>query len=198
MGFGLEKDGEILYDWEERAKTSVMEKNNTEEWRKRAFGLEKKKGRKNMKLVIQRVDEAKVTVDEAIIGRISKGLLILVGVSDTDTTDIADKMLDKALKMRIFDDESGKTNLSLSDVGGELLLVSQFTLYANCKKGHRPSFMEAGKPEHAKALYEYMLTKANDYCDVVQHGSFGAHMHVSLVGNGPFTIVLDSKELLGC
>ena len=90
-----------------------------------------------MKLVIQRVDEAKVTVDEAIIGRISKGLLILVGVSDTDTTDIADKMLDKALKMRIFDDESGKTNLSLSDVGGELLLVSQFTLYANCKK--RPS-----------------------------------------------------------
>lgn len=150
-----------------------------------------------MKLVIQRVDEAKVTVDEAIIGRISKGLLILVGVSDTDTTDIADKMLDKALKMRIFDDESGKTNLSLSDVGGELLLVSQFTLYANCKKGHRPSFMEAGKPEHAKALYEYMLTKANDYCDVVQHGSFGAHMHVSLVGNGPFTIVLDSKELLG-
>ena len=96
-----------------------------------------------MKLVIQRVDEAKVTVDEAIIGRISKGLLILVGVSDTDTTDIADKMLDKALKMRIFDDESGKTNLSLSDVGGELLLVSQFTLYANCKKGHRPSFMEA-------------------------------------------------------
>ena len=91
-----------------------------------------------MKLVIQRVDEAKVTVDEAIIGRISKGLLILVGVSDTDTTDIADKMLDKALKMRIFDDESGKTNLSLSDVGGELLLVSQFTLYANCKKGHRP------------------------------------------------------------
>lgn len=88
-----------------------------------------------MKLVIQRVDEAKVTVDEAIIGRISKGLLILVGVSDTDTTDIADKMLDKALKMRIFDDESGKTNLSLSDVGGELLLVSQFTLYANCKKG---------------------------------------------------------------
>ena len=117
-----------------------------------------------MKLVIQRVDEAKVTVDEAIIGRISKGLLILVGVSDTDTTDIADKMLDKALKMRIFDDESGKTNLSLSDVGGELLLVSQFTLYANCKKGHRPSFMDAGKPEHAKALYEYMLTKANDYC----------------------------------
>ena len=98
----------------------------------------------------------------------------------------------------LFDDESGKTNLSLSDVGGELLLVSQFTLYANCKKGHRPSFMEAGKPEHAKALYEYMLTKANDYCDVVQHGSFGAHMHVSLVGNGPFTIVLDSKELLGC
>lgn len=151
-----------------------------------------------MKLVIQRVDEAKVTVDEAIIGRISKGLLILVGISDTDTTNIADKLLDKALKMRIFDDESGKTNLSLSDVGGELLLVSQFTLYANCKKGHRPSFMEAGKPEHAKALYEYMLTKANDYCDVVQHGSFGAHMHVSLVGNGPFTIVLDSKELLGC
>ena len=149
-----------------------------------------------MKLVIQRVDEAKVTVDEAIIGRISKGLLILVGVSDTDTTDIADKMLDKALKMRIFDDESGKTNLSLSDVGGELLLVSQFTLYANCKKGNRPSFTDAGRPEMAEPMYEYILEACRKEIPVVEQGEFGADMKVALVNDGPFTVVLDSRDLM--
>ena len=151
-----------------------------------------------MRIVVQRVSHASVTIEGQCKSSIGKGMLILVGIEESDGQEDIDWLCKKIVNLRIFDDESGKTNLSLSDVGGELLLVSQFTLYANCKKGHRPSFMDAGKPEHAKALYEYMLTKANDYCDVVQHGSFGAHMHVSLVGNGPFTIVLDSKELLGC
>lgn len=107
-----------------------------------------------MKLVIQRVTHASVTVDNNVIGKIGKGYMVLIGVSDTDTKEIADKMLDKMIKLRIFEDENGKTNLSLADVGGELLLISQFTLYANCKKGNRPSFIEAGSPDHANALYE--------------------------------------------
>ena len=106
-----------------------------------------------MKLVIQRVTHASVTVDNNVIGKIGKGYMVLIGVSDTDTKEIADKMLDKMIKLRIFEDENGKTNLSLADVGGELLLISQFTLYANCKKGNRPSFIEAGSLDHANALY---------------------------------------------
>ena len=112
-----------------------------------------------MKLVIQRVTHASVTVDNNVIGKIGKGYMVLIGVSDTDTKEIADKMLDKMIKLRIFEDENGKTNLSLADVGGELLLISQFTLYANCKKGNRPSFIEAGSPDHANALYEYIKAR---------------------------------------
>ncbi len=148
-----------------------------------------------MKFVIQRVTEASVTVDGNITGSIQKGFLIFVGVCNDDTREIADKMLKKALNLRIFPDTEGKTNCSLQDVKGELLLVSQFTLYANCKKGNRPSFFDAGSPDHANELYEYLLEQSKGYCPVVQAGIFGADMKVSLVNDGPFTIVLDSEEL---
>lgn len=148
-----------------------------------------------MKFVIQRVDQASVTVDGNTVGSIEKGFLILVGISDTDSKEVADKMLKKALNLRIFDDENGKTNLSLSQVNGELLIISQFTLYANCRKGNRPSFTNAGKPDDAKALYEYILQKSTEYCDKVESGLFGAHMQVNLSNHGPFTILLDSDEL---
>ena len=144
-----------------------------------------------MKLVIQRVTHASVTVDNNVIGKIGKGYMVLIGVSDTDTKEIADKMLDKMIKLRIFEDENGKTNLSLADVGGELLLISQFTLYANCKKGHRPSFIEAGSPDHANALYEYIIEKCKERVDVVEQGEFGAEMKVELLNDGPFTVILD-------
>ena len=150
-----------------------------------------------MKLVIQRVTHASVTVDNNVIGKIGKGYLVLIGVSDTDTKEIADKMLDKMIKLRIFEDENGKTNLSLADVGGELLLISQFTLYANCKKGNRPSFIEAGSPDHANALYEYIIEKCKERVDVVEQGEFGAEMKVELLNDGPFTVILDSQQICG-
>ena len=150
-----------------------------------------------MKLVIQRVTHASVTVDNNVIGKIGKGYMVLIGVSDTDTKDIADKMLDKMIKLRIFEDENGKTNLSLADVGGELLLISQFTLYANCKKGNRPSFIEAGSPDHANALYEYIIEKCKERVDVVEQGEFGAEMKVELLNDGPFTVILDSEQICG-
>lgn len=150
-----------------------------------------------MKLVIQRVTHASVTVDNNIIGKIGKGYMVLIGVSDTDTEEIADKMLDKMIKLRIFEDENGKTNLSLADVGGELLLISQFTLYANCKKGNRPSFIEAGSPDHANALYEYIIEKCKERVDVVEQGEFGAEMKVELLNDGPFTVILDSEQICG-
>lgn len=150
-----------------------------------------------MKLVIQRVTHASVTVDNNVIGKIGKGYMVLIGVSDTDTKEIADKMLDKMIKLRIFEDENGKTNLSLADVGGELLLISQFTLYANCKKGNRPSFIEAGSPEHANALYEYIIEKCKERVDVVEQGEFGAEMKVELLNDGPFTVILDSEQICG-
>lgn len=150
-----------------------------------------------MKLVIQRVTHASVTVDNNVIGKIGKGYMVLIGVSDTDTKEIADKMLDKMIKLRIFEDENGKTNLSLADVGGELLLISQFTLYANCKKGNRPSFIEAGSPDHANALYEYIIEKCKERVDVVEQGEFGAEMKVELLNNGPFTVILDSEQICG-
>lgn len=149
-----------------------------------------------MKFVIQRVDQASVSVENHEIASIGKGYLILAGVSDSDNEKIADQMLQKTLGLRLFPDENGKTNLNLSQVGGELLIVSQFTLYANCRKGNRPSFTEAGKPEHAKKLYEYILSKAKEQCPRVEAGEFGAHMSVSLTNNGPFTIVLDSEQIL--
>lgn len=150
-----------------------------------------------MKLVIQRVTHASVTVDNNVIGKIGKGYMVLIGVSDTDTKEIADKMLDKMIKLRIFEDENGKTNLSLADVGGELLLISQFTLYANCKKGNRPSFIEAGSPDHANALYEYIIEKCKERVDVVEQGEFGAEMKVELMNDGPFTVILDSQQICG-
>lgn len=148
-----------------------------------------------MKFVIQRVTEASVTTEGETIGKIEKGFLILIGISDSDTTEIADKLIRKMTGLRIFEDENGKTNLSLSDVNGSLLLISQFTLYANCKKGNRPSFIEAGQPDMANSLYEYIIAKSKEAVPVVQTGSFGAEMKVSLVNDGPFTIILDSAQL---
>jgi len=148
-----------------------------------------------MKFVIQRVSEASVSVDNALIGEIQKGYMVLIGIAESDSREIADKMIRKMIGLRIFEDEQGKTNLSLSDVGGSLLLISQFTLYANCKKGNRPSFIEAGSPDKANALYEYIIKKCKESVPNVQQGSFGADMKVSLVNDGPFTIVLDSEQL---
>ena len=148
-----------------------------------------------MRLVIQRVLHAEVQVDGNTIGKIGKGLLVFVGAGQDDTKEIADKYLRKLLGLRIFEDENGKTNLSLKDVDGELLIVSQFTLYANCKKGNRPSFIEAGEPHMAEALYEYMIDEAKKSVPVVEHGEFGADMKVSLLNEGPFTIILDEKIL---
>ena len=148
-----------------------------------------------MRLVIQRVLHAEVQVDGNTIGKIGKGLLVFVGAGQDDTKEIADKYLRKLIGLRIFEDENGKTNLSLKDVDGELLIVSQFTLYANCKKGNRPSFIEAGEPHMAEALYEYMIDEAKKSVPVVEHGEFGADMKVSLLNDGPFTIILDEKIL---
>lgn len=149
-----------------------------------------------MRFVIQRVKEASVTVDNEIIGKIGHGLLVFVGVSDTDDTKIADKMIDKLVKLRIFDDAEGKTNLSISDVGGEFLIISQFTLYADCRKGNRPSFTSAGKPDLANELYEYIISQIRDRGFKAEHGEFGADMKVSLLNDGPFTILLDSDEIV--
>ena len=148
-----------------------------------------------MKFVIQRVKQASVKVEGSVIGEIEKGFLVLIGVSDKDTEAVADKMIKKMIGLRIFEDAEGKTNLSLADVGGSLLLVSQFTLYANCKKGNRPSFIEAGAPDKANQLYEYIIEESKKSVSVVQTGRFGAEMEVSLINDGPFTILLDSEML---
>ena len=148
-----------------------------------------------MKFVIQRVKEASVAVDNNVVGQIDKGFLVLIGINITDTKEIADKMVKKLVNMRIFEDENGKTNLALSDVGGSLLLISQFTLYADCKKGNRPSFVNAGAPDMANELYEYIIVSCKQMVPNVQKGIFGADMKVSLINDGPFTIVLDSTEL---
>ena len=148
-----------------------------------------------MRFVIQRVTEASVTIDGEISGKIGKGSLVLIGVADTDTKEIADKMIRKMIGLRIFEDEQGKTNLSLADVDGGLLLVSQFTLYANCKRGNRPSFIEAGKPDMANEMYEYIIEKCRESVEEVQTGEFGADMKVQLLNDGPFTILLDSDQL---
>ena len=148
-----------------------------------------------MKFVIQRVKHAKVEVEGEVVGQIRKGFLVLIGISQSDNREIADKMIKKLINMRIFEDENGKTNLALSDVHGELLLISQFTLYADCRKGNRPSFVQAGKPDMANDLYEYIIDQCSQNISVVQKGVFGAHMDVSLLNDGPFTIVLDSEDL---
>lgn len=148
-----------------------------------------------MRFVIQRVIHADVKVDGETLGEIGKGFMVLIGVSDSDTKEIADKMVKKMLGLRIFEDEQGKTNLSLDTVGGSLLLISQFTLYANCKKGNRPSFIEAGEPTMAEEMYEYIIAKCKESVENVERGRFGADMKVSLTNDGPFTIILDSEKL---
>lgn len=148
-----------------------------------------------MRFVIQRVSHAKCEVDGEITGEIGKGFCVFIGVSQTDTQETADRMIKKLLNMRIFEDEDGKTNRALADVGGALLLISQFTLYANCRKGNRPSFTDAGTPELANRLYEYIIDRCGQSSFEVQTGIFGADMKISLCNEGPFTIVLDSEEL---
>jgi D-tyrosyl-tRNA(Tyr) deacylase len=150
---------------------------------------------RHMRFVIQRAKDASVSVDGNVLGSIDKGLVVLAGVSRDDDESVADKMVDKMIKLRIFEDSEGKTNLSLSDVGGSLLVISQFTLYANCKKGNRPSFTEAGAPDRANELYEYILAKCEERCGKVERGEFGADMKVTLTNDGPFTVILDSETL---
>lgn len=148
-----------------------------------------------MKFVIQRVTNAKCEVEGNITGQIDLGFCVLIGVAENDTEAIADKMLRKLLGMRIFADADGKTNLALKDVNGSLLLISQFTLYANCRKGNRPSFTNAGNPELANHLYEYIIEECRKQILNVQTGIFGAYMKISLTNDGPFTIILDSDDL---
>lgn len=148
-----------------------------------------------MRFVIQRVAHAQCAVDGQITGSIEKGFLVLIGISQSDTELIADKMVKKLIGMRIFEDAEGKTNLALADVNGALLLISQFTLYANCKKGNRPSFTEAGSPELANSLYEYIIERCREQVPCVQTGIFGADMKISLMNDGPFTVILDSEKL---
>ena len=148
-----------------------------------------------MKVVLQRVQKASVAVEGQVIGRIAQGFLLLVGISHADEEKTADKMMDKICRLRIFEDDQGKTNCSLADVGGQVLVISQFTLYADCRKGNRPGFTGAGAPDKAKALYEYMVQGFMARLPVVEQGSFGAKMEVDLVNDGPFTLVLDSEEL---
>ena len=149
-----------------------------------------------MKFVIQRVSHAEVSVDNECIGKIGKGLMVLIGISDSDTEEIADRMVKKLTGLRIFEDENGKTNLDLKSVNGELLLISQFTLYADCRKGNRPSFIKAGKPDMADEMYQYIISACREEVPVVEHGKFGADMKVLLLNDGPFTIVLDSEEIM--
>lgn len=148
-----------------------------------------------MKFLVQRVTQAVVEVNSEVVGQIQNGFLVFIGVSQNDTQEIADKMIRKLLNLRIFEDEMGKTNLNLAAVNGSLLLISQFTLYADCRHGNRPSFIDAGKPDMAQALYEYIVEACKKTVPVVQQGIFGAEMKVSLVNDGPFTIMLDSDEL---
>lgn len=148
-----------------------------------------------MKFVVQRVTHASVTVDGNVIGKIGQGFMVLIGVSDEDTKETADKMVKKLLGLRIFEDENGKTNLDLHTVGGSLLLISQFTLYADCKHGNRPSFIKAGKPDMANEMYEYIIAKCREQVEIVETGEFGADMKVELLNDGPFTILLDSDQL---
>ena len=148
-----------------------------------------------MRFVVQRVTHASVTVDGNVIGKIGQGFMVLIGVSDEDTKETADKMVKKLLGLRIFEDEKGKTNLDIHTVGGSLLLISQFTLYADCKHGNRPSFIKAGKPDMANEMYEYIIAKCREQVEIVETGEFGADMKVELLNDGPFTILLDSDQL---
>lgn len=145
-----------------------------------------------MKIVIQRVSNANVVVDGKTVGEVKKGLVILLGVSDLDTEETVKNMVKKIINLRIFTDENDKMNLSIKDIKGEMLVISQFTLYADCKKGNRPSFTDAGKPEHANKLYEYFIEEVKKQDIKAEHGIFGAHMKLNLTNDGPVTIMLDA------
>lgn len=149
-----------------------------------------------MRFLIQRAAHAEVVVDNERIASIQKGFLVLVGINNTDTKEIADKMIQKMIRLRIFEDANGKTNLDLQTVSGELLIVSQFTLYADCRKGNRPSFTQSGSPDLAEELYEYIIQQCKKIIPETSHGKFGADMKVSLLNDGPFTILLDSDEVI--
>lgn len=149
-----------------------------------------------MRFLVQRVKRAEVKVDGESVGKIDKGLLVFVGVSVNDTEEIADKMTDKLIKLRIFEDNEGKTNLSIGDVGGEFLVISQFTLYADMRRGNRPSFTDAGAPDMANSLYEHILKRISDSGFRPEHGIFGADMKVELLNDGPFTVIMDSDEII--
>ena len=149
-----------------------------------------------MKFVIQRVKDAQVEVDKKKVGKINKGFLVLIGVTHEDTFEIADYMIKKLINLRVFKDENDKMNLALKDVNGELLLISQFTLYANCRNGNRPDFISAAKPDKANEIYEYLIKECKKQIDVVETGIFGADMKVNLLNDGPVTIILDSEELI--
>ena len=148
-----------------------------------------------MKFVIQRVTAASCTVEGTVTGAIKDGFCVFIGVAETDTKQIADKMIQKLIGMRIFSDENDKINLSLHDINGSLLLISQFTLYANCRKGNRPSFTDAGKPDMANEMYEYIIAECKKQIPNVQTGIFGADMKLEIHNDGPFTIILDSNDL---
>ena len=143
-----------------------------------------------MKFVIQRVSQAEVVVEEQSVGKIDQGLMVLVSICNSDTKEIADKLINKLIHLRIFEDENGKSNLSVQDIHGNLLIISQFTLYADCRKGNRPSYTNAGNPDLANELYEYIIAQCQKEFPNVQHGIFGAYMKVSLLNDGPFTIIL--------
>lgn len=145
-----------------------------------------------MKTVIQRVLDANVEVEKQIVGKIDKGLVILIGISDADTTKDIDNIVKKIISLRIFSDENNKMNLSLQDIQGEILAISQFTLFADCHKGNRPSFTNAGKPDYAKKLYEYFIQKCKEQNIKIESGIFGADMKVNLTNDGPVTIILES------
>lgn len=155
--------------------------------------MDKEKGKEKMKTVIQRVTKASVTVENKIVGKIGKGLLVFLGVGPEDTKNTADFLVQKLVKLRIFEDEKGKMNLSIKDIAGELLIISQFTLYADCRGGNRPSFTNAGKPEKANELYEYFIQKCKEENIKVQQGIFGADMKVELLNDGPVTILLEKE-----
>lgn len=147
-----------------------------------------------MRFLIQRVTEASLKIDGEVFSSIGKGYMVLIGIADEDTKDLADKMVKKMVNLRIFEDENGKTNLALKDVGGEIMLVSQFTLYADTRRGNRPGFTRAGKPEFASDMYDYIVSKTREMGQIVKTGVFGADMKISLTNDGPFTILLDSDE----
>ena len=148
-----------------------------------------------MKFVIQRVSQAEVVVEEQSVGKIDQGLMVLVSICNSDTKEKADKLINKLIYLRIFEDENGKSNLSVQDIHGNLLIISQFTLYADCRKGNRPSYTNAGNPDLANELYEYIIAQCQKEFPNVQHGIFGAYMKVSLLNDGPFTNIFDSEQM---